>query len=182
MIKSVEFRQKRDKSWKKLESLLTRVEKHGFSDLSPLELEELGSLYRMAASSLQVVRTISLDQSVHHYLESLVMRAFFVIYATSPKQTNPIGNFILRQFPQLVRKYFLHHFVAFVMMLLGCIAGFWATLADPVNYFAFVDKAHAQGRTPFTSRENLQKVLESGRNLSDAEKTYFFSFLFSFYW
>ena len=179
MIKSVEFRKKKDKSWQKLEYLLSQADKRGLASLTPQELEEIASLYRMTASSLHVVRAICLDESLNKYLESLVIRAFFVVYASSPKQINPLSDFFLNQFPCLFRKYFLCHLVAFVIMLLGVIAGFWATLADPSNYFAFVDKQYAQGRTPFASYETMKKSLESGRDISQAEKTLFFSQLFT---
>ena len=180
MIKSVEFRKKRDKSWQRLDYLLQKVkERGGFKQLQPQELEQLASLYRLTASSLQVVRSISLDESLHQYLQSLVTRGFFVVYGTAPRQTNPVGTFFVQQFPELVRKYFLYHLVAFTVLALGIVAGFWTTLVHPSYYFSFVDPAYAQGRTPFSTRQKLEKSLQGGRDTNQAQRAYFFSYLFT---
>ncbi len=180
MIKSVEFRSKRDSLWLRLEKLLDKIgTSNRLSRLTPQELEEFTSLYRMTASSLHVARSISLDQNLHKYLENLVTRAYFCIYGFPAKQSHTIGDFFTTQFPQLIRKYIIYHAIAFTLVIIGIIAGFWATLYDPGNYFAFVDEELAAGRTPFASRAQLAEVLTAGREADDAQKTYFFSFLFT---
>ncbi|NUM35086.1 MAG: stage II sporulation protein M [Candidatus Brocadiae bacterium] len=179
MLKSVEFRKKRDKSWTKLEEYLQKGEKKGLRSFSPQELEELVSLYRMASSSFYVARSISLDKSLNAYLQALVSRAYFLIYGHTPKGTNPVSHFFMEQFPQIVRKYFLYHFVAMILFVMGMVAGFWATMHNPGNYFAFIDAELAQGRTPFASKEELQKALQSNQNMELDKKTLFSAFLFT---
>ncbi len=179
MIKSVEFRKKRDFLWKRLEELLNKIgPNYNTKKLSPQELEELSKLYRLSVSSLYIARTITLDQNLLNYLQSLVIRGYFCIYGRATRQ-NTISNFFLQQFPNLVRKYILYHAVAFFLILSGIIAGFFTTCDDPSNFFAFVEEKKTIGRTPFDSKESLAEILKGGRTSSEAEKTLFFSQLFS---
>jgi len=79
-LRSAEFRRNRETAWRMLDELVSRVEKKGLSRLSAGELQELPLLYRTAASSLSVARSIALDRNLILYLEGLVLRAFFVVY------------------------------------------------------------------------------------------------------
>src|ERR1700761_7678793 len=81
-LKSHRFRAEREADWRRLETLLGRVEKGGARRLSRDELLEMPVLYRQALSSLSVARAISLDQGLIHYLESLCTRAYFFVYGT----------------------------------------------------------------------------------------------------
>ena len=178
-LKSLSFREKRKRSWKKLDFLLNRVEREGIKSLSPDEITEMAQLYRTACSSLQVARTVSLDRNLHQYLENLVTQGYLIIYCTRPVIEQPIGNFFLRQFPQTVRKYFFFHLAAFLIVLSGFVVSYVATVSDASYYFAFVSREMAQDRTPHSSKGSLASSLEGGRDSTNSELTYFSSMLFT---
>ncbi|HEX2802292.1 MAG TPA: stage II sporulation protein M, partial [Phenylobacterium sp.] len=68
-LKSHRFRSEREADWRRLETLLVRVEKRGARGLKRDELLEMPVLYRQALSSLSMARSISLDQGLTDYLE-----------------------------------------------------------------------------------------------------------------
>ena len=74
-LKSHRFRLEREADWRRLESLLRRVEQGSARSLSYDEMVALPGLYRSTLSSLSVARAISLDRSVVDYLEGLSARA-----------------------------------------------------------------------------------------------------------
>ena len=75
LLKSYRFREERQADWQKLDLILTRAENGGVKRLSDEDMMALPRLYRQAVSSLSVARSISLDQNVIAYLESLCTRA-----------------------------------------------------------------------------------------------------------
>ena len=79
-LKSWRFRAEREQDWRRLERLLNKAEAGGVERLRRDELLELPLLYRQALSSLSVARSISLDQSLTTYLETLCTRAYFFVY------------------------------------------------------------------------------------------------------
>ena len=80
LLKSYRFREEREADWRKLDLILTRAENSGVKALTDEEMTALPRLYRQAVSSLSVARSISLDQNVTAYLESLCTRAYFFVY------------------------------------------------------------------------------------------------------
>ena len=79
-LRSDRFRLQREGEWKRLDAILTALEKGKLRKLSDDDVLELPALYRMAASSLAVARETSLDSATLAYLESLVQRAWFQVY------------------------------------------------------------------------------------------------------
>ena len=73
-MKSYRFREEREADWKRLEQIVQRAESRGVGGLSDHDMEQLPGLYRQAVSSLSVARSISLDQNVVAYLETLCAR------------------------------------------------------------------------------------------------------------
>ena len=55
LLKSSQFRQERQRSWRELEKLLDEVKRRGIRSLSHEQLTRLPMLYRGAISSLSVV-------------------------------------------------------------------------------------------------------------------------------
>src|SRR6195256_3645395 len=98
-LKSHRFRAEREADWRRLETLLNRVEKGGARKLNRDELVEMPVLYRQALSSLSVARAISLDQGLIGYLESLCTRAYFFVYGTRATLLERIVAFFARDWP-----------------------------------------------------------------------------------
>src|SRR5215813_9812472 len=103
-LKSTQFRREREPSWRELEALLEKLRKGSPRALTPQELTRLPTLYRGALSSLSVARSISLDQGLLAYLESLANRAYFQIYGPRAGLGTVALAFIRRGFPAAVQK------------------------------------------------------------------------------
>src|SRR6202012_3405298 len=104
-LKSAQFRRERERSWRELEELVTRVERHGLSQLTAGEIARLPALYRSAVSSLSVATAISLDRNLLEYLNGLVGRAYLCVYGTKQPARQVIAGFFTHRFPQTVRRY-----------------------------------------------------------------------------
>ena len=102
VMKSYRFREEREADWKQLEQIIQRAESRGVAGLSDQDMERLPGLYRQAVSSLSVARTISLDQNVVAYLETLCARAYFFVYGTRSRMGERIAQFFARDWAAAV--------------------------------------------------------------------------------
>jgi uncharacterized membrane protein SpoIIM required for sporulation len=157
-MRSVEFRREREATWQELEALIARADKDGLRSLSSHDLARLPHLYRAALSSLSVARSISLDQAVVHYLESLVGRAYFVVYGTRQRLFTQIWRFLRWGWPQSVRRRWKALVLSILLFGLGGGVAFVMTSDDMDYYYTFVGQM-AQGRTPETSTAELHAGL-----------------------
>jgi uncharacterized membrane protein SpoIIM required for sporulation len=177
-LKSAAFRAEREAAWRELERLVGVVEKRGVRGLPPADVARLPALYRGALSSLSVARAISLDRNVLDYLEALCGRAYLAVYGARRHLREALGDFFVRRFPRAVRAHAGHVAVAAALLVLGVLAGFALTRADPERFYAFVDPGYASGRGPTSSTESLREVLYADRKAAELVKT-FSAFLFS---
>jgi uncharacterized membrane protein SpoIIM required for sporulation len=166
-LRSVEFRREREATWRELEGLIAAADRHGLRTLGAEQLARLPHLYRAALSSLSVARSISLDRALVDYLESLVGRAYFVVYGTRQHLRRQLSEFVLWKLPSTVRRAKWHILVAVLVTLAAAIAAFQLTSADMDYYYAFVGDM-AQSRTPASSTAELREGLyhtESGSGI-----------------
>jgi uncharacterized membrane protein SpoIIM required for sporulation len=168
VLKSNEFRREREAIWGELEYLLKRVDNDGIKSLQAHELNRLPSLYQATVSSLSVARAISLDVNLIEYLESLSARAYLCVYGTRRRLGEALVEFFTRTFPRSVRAAKWSIALAAAFMLVGAIAGFAMTSADPDRFYTFVPADYAQERGPSSTTESLEEVLYSDGNAADA--------------
>ena len=157
-LKSVAFRRERERTWKELEELIVRADKKGVRKLDADQLARLPHLYRATLSSLSVARAISLDRALVDYLESLVGRAYFVVYGTRASLRRQLADFFLWRLPATVRSARWHVVASLAIMLAGALAAYTLTRGDADYYYAFVGDM-AQGRTPASSTTELRAGL-----------------------
>src|SRR5262245_8942071 len=119
VLKSNEFRKGREASWRELEMLVGRVERHGVRRLSLDELQRLPILYRAALSSLSVARTIALDRNLLLYLEGLALRAFLAVYGPRANPLEGLAGFFGRELPAAVRSARWHILIAALALIAG---------------------------------------------------------------
>ena len=160
-LKSTRFREEREAGWKKLESLLVRVEKGAAAGLSDEDLLAIPVLYRAALSSLSVARTISLDRSLLDYLESLCARAYFVVYGVRGTIWSSFARFFLEDWPAAARALWKETLLAGLLMLLGTAVGYGLVASQPEWFDSFVSPALAAGRDPSASVATLRATLYS---------------------
>ncbi|QEL26455.1 stage II sporulation protein M [Bosea sp. F3-2] len=157
-MRSAEFRRSREVAWRTLDNLVSRVERKGLSRLSAEELRELPLLYRTAASSLSVARSIALDRNLILYLEGLVLRAFFVVYGPRTGIMEALAGFLKRGFPAAVRKAGWHILLATLAIAAGVIIGFMLVLPNENWFSVLVPETMAGGRGPASTAEQLRRT------------------------
>jgi uncharacterized membrane protein SpoIIM required for sporulation len=157
VLRSTEFRKRREDGWRELDVYVSRIEKRGVVSLSPSELERLPVLYRSAVSSLSVAQSIALDRNLLSYLENLALRAFLVVYGPRINLWQGVKDFLRRGFPSAVRDARWHLLIAFVAMAAGCVAGFMLTDVDEEWFTTLTPRDIAGDRGPMSSRDELLK-------------------------
>ncbi|MDL2210887.1 stage II sporulation protein M [Desulfovibrio sp. OttesenSCG-928-O18] len=157
VLRSAEFRKGRERGWRQLDEMVSRVEKEGVGALSAEEVRQLPLLYRATMSSLSVARTIVLDRNLLLYLENLALRAYLVVYGPRSGVLRNMAEFFRRGFPRAVRGMRWHLAIAFVLVLAGLVAGYVLVKNDMIYFNILVPEGLAGGRGPGSSAQDLIK-------------------------
>ncbi|HCF24038.1 MAG TPA: hypothetical protein DER67_00580 [Novosphingobium sp.] len=158
-LRSDRFRQEREPDWKRLELIVTRMEKGRIGKLSDADLLELPVLYRTVASSLSVARETSLDAATLAYLDSLVQRAWFLVYGPRTTLWSWLRRFFGGEWSRAVRAITPEILVALALMVAGTVVGWMLCAQDPDWFYAFVSPELAGERVPGATREVLREGL-----------------------
>lgn len=130
-MSSDKFIHERKGAWRRLEDLLTLLDRTRLSRLSREEVRELGSTYRRVASDLAAARAESRDPRLVNYLNSLVIRAHGRIYrAGSLEGGHRVRDFFARDFPRTFRRTWRYTAVAFAVFMIFAAIGFLGTKWD----------------------------------------------------
>jgi len=176
-LRSLRFRKEREESWRQLETLLDRAERHAPKSLTDDEMLAIPALYRSALSSLSVARATSLDQALVDYLEALSARAYFFVYGARATLLERLQGFFALDWPHAVKLLWRETIVSALLMLAGTITAFLLVSADPDWYSAFISPEMASGRDPNATTEFLRSTIYDGGD-SDGLGT-FATFLFT---
>lgn len=177
-LKSWRFRAEREQDWRRLETLLNKAETQGVERLKRDELLELPLLYRQALSSLSVARSISLDQSLTAYLETLCTRAYFFVYGARARWPQRIARFFVRDWPASIQALWRETVVSFLLMAVGTITAYVLVRRDADWFFSFVDPELASGRDPMATTASLRESLYAKPDAADGLGV-FATFLFT---
>ena len=158
-LKSWRFRAEREADWRRLETLLNKAETGGPAKLRRDELLEIPLLYRQALSSLSVARSISLDQSLTHYLESLCTRAYFFVYGARTRLPERLARFFKRDWPMAVQALWRETLVALALAVVCTVVGYVLVQRDPDWFYSFMDPGMAGGRDPMATTAYLRQTL-----------------------
>ncbi|MBI1749374.1 MAG: stage II sporulation protein M [Acidobacteria bacterium] len=102
------------------------------SALTHAELQELGLLYRQAASDLATVREDRSSQMLAQYINQLLARAHNLIYmGRKAGSTQGLVHFYTETYPRIFREHLAHTLVAFIVFAAGALAAFLVSLRDP---------------------------------------------------
>lgn len=175
VLKSQRFRAEREADWRRLETLLAKAEGGSAARLTRQELLELPVLYRSALSSLSVARSISLDQGLIDYLESLSTRAYFFVYGARSTLLARVGRFFSHDWPAAARGLWRETLVSLVITVLGVVVAVLLVNGDPDWFYAFVPGELAGGRDPSASTALLRSTLYDDHDGRSVFATFLFT-------
>jgi uncharacterized membrane protein SpoIIM required for sporulation len=122
---------KRQSHWDRLERLLGQVQADGLGSLTRLEIQELGLLYRQAATDLSALRQDASGRTYARSLNLLLSRAHNTIYSGQKSSAWSIIRFYRFIWPQIFRRNLGLINIAFVLFLLGSVAGLLLAMTHP---------------------------------------------------
>ncbi len=178
LLKSYRFREERQADWQKLDLILTRAENGGVKNLTDEQMLALPRLYRQAVSSLSVARSISLDQNVIAYLESLCTRAYFFVYGARTTIGERMMVFLRSDWPAAVRGAVWPTLLSALFFFGGWGLAFFLCLQDMEWYWTFHGHSFFEGRNPDATVEYLRSTIYTDGH-GDGQLTAFSSFLFN---
>lgn len=158
-LRSDRFRIEREGDWQRLEEILNRMERGRIGRLADEDLLELPVLYRTVASSLSVARETSLDAATLAYLETLVQRAWFLVYGPRTSLLGWLKRFFGGEWSRSVRAIWPEMLVALSLMIAGTAVGWLLCASDPQWYYSLVPGQFLDVRQPGASREVLLGTL-----------------------
>ena len=157
LIKSYRFREERQGDWAKLDQIVTRAEKRGVKALTDEDMLALPRLYRQTVSSLSMARSISLDQNVLAYLETLCARAYFFVYGTRASMGQRIAQYFRVDWPRAVSAALWPTLLAALCLFGGAALAFFLCMQDMEWYWTF--HQGWDSRNPDASVEHLRSTL-----------------------
>jgi uncharacterized membrane protein SpoIIM required for sporulation len=158
-LRSDRFRLEREADWKRLEAIVTRMEKGRLRGISDEDLLALPGLYRTVASGLSIARETSLDAATLGYLEALVQRAWFVVYGPRSSLWTWLRGFLGGGWSAAVRAIWLDVLIALAVMVAGAVVGWLLVSHDPEWFYAMVGREMAGPRVPGASAQVLRDSL-----------------------
>lgn len=158
-LRSDRFRLAREGEWRRLEELVTRMEKGGLRKIADADLIALPALYRTAASSLSVARETSLDAATLAYLEGLVQRAWFQVYGPRYGFIRWLRGFLMGGWSRAVQALWLDICIALFVMMAGAVVGWLLVAQDQAWYYRLFPASPGETRVPGATREQLLQSL-----------------------
>jgi uncharacterized membrane protein SpoIIM required for sporulation len=165
------FVERRRGDWQELERLLDGLDT---DTLKLADARRLGSLYRAVCADLLTARNQIVDARLSDYLDGLVGRAYARVYAADHAPRMAIGEFVLREFPALVRKEARLVALAALLFWAGALVGAGVMWLDPKAMGLVIPDMH-QLQTP--EERVREEARNSDHNASDS--AVFSSFLFT---
>ena len=159
LVNATRFRAAHEAEWKRLDKLVTRMEKRSIGALSDDDLLALPLLYRATLSSLSVARETSLDRALIGYLEQLCTRAYFQIYGVQTSALRQIGGFFARGWPLAVQGIWKETLVALLLTVAGALAAYLMVHANPQSFYTLMPGGMAEGRDPSASVATLRDTI-----------------------
>jgi uncharacterized membrane protein SpoIIM required for sporulation len=122
---------KRQSHWDRLERLLDQSKSQGFGSLTRSDLQELGLLYRQAAADLSTLREDPSGRAYARSLNLLLSRAHNTIYSGQKSSAGGILHFYRAVWPGIFRRNLRLINSAFLLFVLGGIAGLLLAVTQP---------------------------------------------------
>lgn len=129
--------------WLRLETYAARLDGRG-NRLSGAELFSFVSLYRKVTGDLARARTLKMRPDLVDYLNQLVGRVHFRVYATQPYSFRKAVDFYRQTFPATVRRLRRHVLAAVLLLLVPAVASYVAVTENPHLATAFAPPGYVE--------------------------------------
>ena len=179
LLKSYRFREEREADWKKLDLILQRAEQRGVRALSDQEMLALPRLYRNAVSSLSVARSISLDQNVISYLETLCTKAYFFVYGPRTRMGERVARFLRHDWPKAVREAWRATLLSALCFFGAGLIAFTLCMLDMDWFWSLSSSGAFDERNPGATTDSLRATLYSDATDASGMLSAFSAQLFS---
>jgi uncharacterized membrane protein SpoIIM required for sporulation len=131
-VKPDQFIQSRQDNWKTLTHLLDRCQ-GGVERLSTEDVDQLGRLYRAAASDLAIAQRDFPTHRATVYLNQLVARAHATLYRGDPFSFKALWHFVTTSFPGLYRETSPFIITAALLTIIPALMAGVATAIEPAS-------------------------------------------------
>src|SRR6185295_14394590 len=119
-MNEAQFLKRSRPEWARIEAFAARLDGKG-QPLSGTELFTLVSLYRKITGDLARARMLKMHPEVVDYLNQLVGRVHFLVYAPPPYPLRKVLGFFRRGFPQAVRRQWRYVLGALLLLLIPAV-------------------------------------------------------------
>jgi uncharacterized membrane protein SpoIIM required for sporulation len=127
---SIQWIEKRQSNWNRLEELVRRAGS-GLRSLNHAELQELGLLYRQIAADLAAAHEDRSSAQLAAYLNQLLSRAHNLIYMGRKQKASGIVAFYRDEYPRIFRENLPRTLLAIAIFAVAMAAGWAVTIRDP---------------------------------------------------
>ena len=164
-------------TWDELELLVKKAQR-SLRRMTPEELGRLDVLYRRTTIHLAQVSTRSSDRRLTQYLNDLTVAAHSLIYLPPRRGLFAGLRFLLTEgVARSIARNWRCHAISAALLFGGALLAYYASLSDPLAAYALWPAGDE--RQPGSTRDQLLRVLRSGRDDPSGKKFFFSSFLFS---
>ena len=134
------FIRQRKKDWQEFETLLTRMKKSRVTQWHGNDVNNLSRLYRSICYDLSLVQSREWGARLESYLNDLVAQGHNCLYRSPPRSLNVVLDFLITDFPRLLRKRKAFFFVSLGTFLIPFLVAMIVAIIDPVLAEQIVDR------------------------------------------
>lgn len=142
-----QFVKKHRDDWKKLEDLITTMQKHK-SRMTSQDIDQFHRLYQKSAQNLSYSQTYFSNEEVTSYLNGLVAKAHNLLYKGQISSWKQIQYFFSTKFVALLLEQWKFIVIAMVLFTLGGVGSFFSVLNDPLHLYSLLPAEMAQSVNP----------------------------------
>jgi len=118
------FVARKREAWEQFRTVATRIEHAGVGALPPSEIPAFAARYREVAADLARARTYGVDPHIIEYLERLVSAGHNALYRARGRSRQPLGRYLLGEFPGAVVLSWRYVMVAFLLFTVPAAVGY----------------------------------------------------------
>lgn len=142
-MSEVAFVRKSKPDWDRLERYVSQIDGRG-TKLGPHELFKFISLYRKVTGDLARARTLNVSTQLVTYLNALVGRVHFRVYAGKSYSFHKILDFYREGLPRTVRRLWRYVLASAALLLLPAFGAYLAVSANPHYATAFAPPGYVE--------------------------------------